>query len=144
MNKPDQPWLTEPNYAHWVNEQTGLQCILSRHPNALFWAGYVGVDANNPLYQKDYCTVEIGSMWVHKGLTNSSFGLPHMWDCQDVQMLEDKGLWYFGFDAGHLFDYQPHRADSRPPMSCETYRTYEYMRENCNALALKIFEESKK
>lgn len=62
------PWNNEPDKAQWVDDATGLDCLIVRnHGGAL--CGYVGVPEGHPAYGKDYDTVDV---LVHGGLTFAS------------------------------------------------------------------------
>ncbi len=51
------PWQREPDKVQWVDEATGLDCLVVRGPSGAL-IGYVGVPESNPLHGIDYsgCT----------------------------------------------------------------------------------------
>lgn len=51
------PWQEEPDKAQWVDEATGLDCLIVRGPSGAL-CGYVGVPESHPWHGKDYgaCT----------------------------------------------------------------------------------------
>lgn len=46
------PWLTEPDRMVWVDEATGLDCMILRAPVTGALCGYVGVPPGHPLHGK--------------------------------------------------------------------------------------------
>ena len=56
---PEGPWKDEPDYQHWVDEKTGLDCLIVRQPSGGHLCGYVGIPKNHPLYGIGYgdCTL---------------------------------------------------------------------------------------
>jgi hypothetical protein len=66
-------WNSEPDKIQWVDEATGLDCLMHRGPGG-FWCGYVGVAEGHPAFGKDYDSVGVE---VHGGLTYADF-------CQDT------------------------------------------------------------
>lgn len=76
------PWTTEPDKAQWIDQATGLDCLIVRGPSGAL-CGYVGVPDTHPLHGISYG----GDGWedesspertleVHGGLTYSA-------SCQD-------------------------------------------------------------
>jgi hypothetical protein len=53
----DGAWQAEPDKVQWVDEATGLDCLIVRGPSGAL-CGYVGVPESHPLHGKDYsgCT----------------------------------------------------------------------------------------
>lgn len=47
-------WEHEPDKAVWVDEETGLDCMIFRHPDAGHLCGYVGVPPDHPYHGIDY------------------------------------------------------------------------------------------
>lgn len=52
--KSNGQWKDEPDKLQWIDEKTGLDCLIVRNPNALNLCGYVGVPKTHPLYKKGY------------------------------------------------------------------------------------------
>jgi hypothetical protein len=69
---------------------SGLECMTQLSPVGIP-CGYVAVPESHPDYGKHYDDME--DIEVHGGLTFSGY-----WEnlCD--------GLWYFGFDCGHVYD----------------------------------------
>lgn len=80
------PWDAEPDKVQWVDEVTGLDCLIVRGPLGS-WCGYVGVPEGHPFFGIDYsrCTQTPGCgesycnhtpehiASVHGGLTYADF-----------------------------------------------------------------------
>lgn len=47
------PWSEEPDKKQWVDEETGLPCLIVRNPSGAL-CGYVGVSAGHPMFEKNY------------------------------------------------------------------------------------------
>ncbi len=101
------PWQDEPDKAVWVDEATGLDCMIVRnHWGAL--CGYVGVGPDHPYHGLDYqtCPAE-----VHGGLTFattcSETEDPSHFICHIPQPGRPHNVWWFGFDCSHAFDLSP-------------------------------------
>ena len=119
---PDGPWKDEPDKVQWVDETTGLDCLILRNR----WGnlcGYVGVPETHPWYGKSYskcmeegCEKEYcydhapeSLVEVHGGLTFSDFCHEGRGDdaiCH-VPYEGRPEVYWFGFDCGHAFDLQP-------------------------------------
>lgn len=132
---PDRPW--EQEYKHpeeWVDKGTGYTCTILRHPTLGHLCGYVGIPKGHRCSGLGYPYVY--DIEVHGGLTYSE---------EDAA----RGLYVFGFDAGHDGDYSPGLALTLMKVTGEfglggqrgTYRTWAYMKEEvlslCNQLKLK-------
>lgn len=51
---PDGPWKEEPDRISWVDEKTGYNCLIRRHPYVGSLCGYVGVKMDHPFYGKHF------------------------------------------------------------------------------------------
>lgn len=151
------PWNDEPDKAQWVDEATGYDCLIIRHPARGNLNGYVAVPAGHPAYGMGYDAVEVD---VHGGLTYAEFG-----DFEPVEpgavMLARDGIllrhpepgrsadvWWFGFDCHHAFDLAP-TFQARmsalpgmpPPVSylrADVYRTFDYVKAEIESLARQL------
>jgi hypothetical protein len=121
------PWVDEHDKVQFLDEETGLPCIIKRGPMGA-WCGYVGVSEGHPAYKKHYDEVhdmfpdwdEEGHLEVHGGLTFAGPCQPHdLGDevhaiCHVVEDGEDDHVWWLGFDCAHGWDLMPHvRAANR-------------------------------
>ena len=65
----DGPWQSEPDKIQWLDEATGLPCLIVRGPVGAL-CGYVGVPEGHPHFEQKYDDVDVR---VHGGLTFASF-----------------------------------------------------------------------
>lgn len=122
----DGPWQNEPDKAQWMDEETGLPCLIVRQGHSGHLCGYVGVPEGHPLYKVGYwdCPAKCGKekyadggdncthdhpdslVDVHGGLTFASL-------CQEDKDRgvchtpgpgEPEHVWWFGFDCAHSGD----------------------------------------
>lgn len=101
------PWLWdgEPDKAQWVDEATGLDCLLVRGPMGAL-CGYVGVDRTHTAYGKDYDDMDV---YVHGGLTFANRcdeANPHG-ICHIPLKGRPADIWWLGFDCSHGWDIIP-------------------------------------
>lgn len=129
------PWTDEPDKAQWIDEATGLDCLIVRGPSGAL-CGYVGVPELHPAYGKDYDTVPVD---CHGGLTfadkcrpveDPSTGICHL-----SQHAANKNVWWLGFDCAHLYDFMPGYG-FRGYM--DTYRNFGYVKRECEQLASQL------
>ena len=153
------PWKNEPDKEQWVDEETGLPCLIKRNRLGAL-CGYVGIDLSHRLYGKhynecihpdcsheDYCDyhkrVE-GRLSVHGGLTYSDFcmeGDEAKTICHVPEPGEPEPLWWLGFDCAHSGDYCPHDSlMGYPKRAYESYRDLAYVKSECTSLAKQIAE----
>lgn len=133
----DGPWKDEPDKAHWVDETTGLDCLIVRNRSGAL-CGYVGVPKNHPYYKKDYDQIEC--LEVHHGLTFSdtcsdvedeSIGI-----CHPKSGSANEEVWWLGFDCGHADDVIPTYSWSFGFKSI--YRDFNYVKSEVENLARQL------
>jgi hypothetical protein len=133
--KPEGPWSTEPDKVQWVDEETGLPCIIRRNDSMGFWCGYVGVPRSHPYFEKEYGEVDVE---VHGGLTFSdrcsASEDPHD-ICHVVEEGEDDEVWWLGFDCGHYRDASPYMGKIYRE---DIYRDQAYVMSECASLAKQL------
>lgn len=150
------PWLDEPDKVQFVDEATGLDCLLHRNPTGA-WCGYVGVAEGHPFFGRGYSECALpepcasAGDWcehtayarteVHGGLTYSGF-------CQDTDD-ESKGIchvpepgrphrvWWLGFDCAHAWDLIPGYQFRPGP---DVYRDRTYVENEVRGLARQLAE----
>lgn len=155
----DGPWNDEPDKAQWIDEATGLDCLIVRGPSGAL-CGYVGVPPEHPWHGLDYgqhfdvpCADRESDSYcyghghrpdelvkVHGGLTFASscaenapegYGICHV-----LAPGRPADVWWFGFDCAHAWDVSPkydhHFVDD------ETYRTVDYVEGECANLARQL------
>ncbi len=149
------PWKWEPDKIQWVDDATGLDCLMHRQPNSGHWCGYVGVSEGHPYFgigysdctktppcEESYCG-HSPDVDVHGGLTYAEF-------CQDTDD-ESRGIchvplpgrphkvWWLGFDCWHSGDLAPNdRNDAPSSWRSGTYKTRRYVENECTSLARQI------
>lgn len=145
FNKSDWPdglWKSEPDKIQWQDAATGLPCLAKRNFYGA-WCGYVGVDANHPLYGQHY---DVPKVEVHGRLTyadSCQTDLPkEKAICHVPSEGETDDIWWFGFDCVHSTDFMP--ADPIPPdpipptINYGRYRTLYYVIAECRSLAIQL------
>lgn len=132
----DGPWNDEPDKANWVDESTGLDCMIVRNPFGAL-CGYVGVDSSHRFFGEDYD--KHYDLECHGGLTYSE-------DCQEggvVCHVPEPGrpekIWWFGFDCLHVDDFAP--CDIGMCLNTATYKTFEYVKAQVTSLAGQIADQ---
>lgn len=117
---PRGEWDNEPDKIQWVDEATGLDCLIHRHPRLGHLCGYVGVPSSHPLHGLDYNDAYDvlrptgDDEWPNTGHGDITYAAA----CQDTDD-ESKGIchvpepgrphdvWWFGFDCAHSGDLSP-------------------------------------
>lgn len=139
------PWQDEPDKIQWIDEATGFDCLMVRHPTSGHWCGYAGIAAGHPLHGIDYGNApNVGD--VHGGLTFSDFCAHTDDESRHVCHVPEPGrpdrVWWFGFDCAHLYDLAPARharevatgwADPQ-----DAYRARHYVERQVAALAAEL------
>lgn len=140
------PWALEPDKAQWIDEETGLQCLMVRNGLGSL-CGYVGIPQGHSAHGKDYDNVEIT---IHGGLTYSQesqeSGDPALGVCHVSSSDQAESLWWLGFDCAHAGDVSP-RHDNEMRMLTEIfersrggdqYRDAEYVVQQVTSLARQL------
>lgn len=109
-------WCHEPDKVSWVDEATGLDCLIVRSQVMGALCGYVGLPPGHDLYGRYYD--EIHAIECHGGLTFSDRCQPTMSPAVGVCHIPQDGrpvdVWWLGFDCGHAWDLcPPHEARMR-------------------------------
>lgn len=105
------PWKNEPDRVSWVDPNTGYHCLVRRNNKfSGVFCGYVAVENKHPYYGHSYSDndYEIASkIRVHGGITyaNPCRGDGESGICHLTK--DDDSAWWFGFDCGHSWDFQP-------------------------------------
>ena len=137
---PAGPWDNEPDKVQWVDEATGLDCLIHRGPAGAL-CGYVGVPPEHPLHGKDY---EIPDIEVHGGLTYADACQENASEGHGICHIPEPGrpadVWWFGFDTAHCGDYCPRYDGDKSPRTRGnlTYRTIGYVKAECASLAKQL------
>lgn len=153
------PWQQEPDKVQWPDEVTGLPCLAVRNEVLGHWCGYVGVARDHPLYRAKRTARRVEKLSVHGGVTFAAAcdtsGDESRWVCHVPDPGEPDHVWWFGFHCGEIYDLSPgHVATMAEVASLSpipvprrireamaslyasgTYKTLDYVREECADLA---------
>ena len=105
------PWVDEPDKVVWVDEVTGLDCMIHRNQAGAL-CGYVGVGPDHPWHGKSYSEVEAtGQVDVHGTLTYSDKCNEKATEANGICHVPAPGrehnIWWLGFDCAHQMDVIP-------------------------------------
>lgn len=140
------PWQDEPDKVQWIDEATGLDCLIVRNRVGSL-CGYVGLPESHPLHGKDFMGENAPDVEVHGGLTFSSFCMEHGDESRSICHVPEPGrpdrIWWFGFDCSHAGDYDPRKeADYRDRGLIfeirSAYRDIGYVRSEVESLAAQL------
>lgn len=141
----DGPWQDEPDKRQWLDETTGLPCLIVRHKRGGHLCGYVGVPKDHPYHGKHYDADGI-DVDVHGGLTFASacsHGDEASTVCHRVEDGEDDNVWWLGFDTAHLGDLSPGYATFQRGLDDgSSYRDFTYVQRECERLAKQLIGKS--
>ena len=161
----DGPWNDEADKVAWVDEETGLGCIMLRQKDGTI-SGYVSVGPEHPMFGYEADAVPVGvSTSVHGGITygkacevnrfaREAWGKPRkerytvchttyvrtVQDYRTVQTTKDEfheDLWWLGFDTAHPGDLVPN-ARYGEGRKGDVYRDQSFVYSNCVELARKL------
>lgn len=137
-NWQDGEWMSEPDKAHWIDEGTGLDCLIVRGPSGAL-CGYVGVPADHPCYGRDYDSVGVS---VHWGLTFADKCAPDADEARHICHPKDgaanEHVWWLGFDCAHSGDLCPAYQDNRIFGGLDTYRRFSWVKGETESLASQL------
>jgi|SRR5205809_80872 len=130
------PWQEEPDKFNWIDETTGLDCMIVRNIELGNLCGYVGVPLNSKLANIDYNDLDID---IHGGLTYSN-------KCQGLICHDStKEVYWFGFDCAHYNDlipkfleYTTHNKSYFSLFNNSTYRDFNYVKTQVIYLAQQL------
>lgn len=152
-----KPWENEPNQRAWIDEETGLRCMILRTPLTGTLCGYVRLPRGHKFTRRGnyssrrsrrYSQYGDGLMRlsVHGGIT--FHGRPRRLTGGNV-----RGTW-IGFDCAHYMDYMPNLDFILPPFIGRlsgngdmakhskaingTYRTFDYVTKEVEHLARQV------
>jgi len=102
------PWRDEPDKMQWIDEPTGLDCLIVRNWRMGNLCGYVGVPPGHRLHGRDCNDVDAE---VHGGLTFANScdedAPPERGICHVPEPGRPADVWRFGFDCAHFRDLVP-------------------------------------
>lgn len=106
-------WTSEPDKAVWIDEETGLDCLIVRNRMGAL-CGYVGVPKGHPAHGAEYDNVRLTDDEypdVHGGLTFSGACQPVTDHSTGICHIPQEGrpdnVWWLGFDCAHSMDIVP-------------------------------------
>lgn len=137
----DGPWVEEPDKAQWVDEATGLDCLIVRNPRAGHLCGYVGVPPGHPWHGVSRHEIIVV---VHDCLSFSDFCQEGAENSPSVCHVPEPGrpekVWWLGFAAAGFMDAQPTAEAVLATIGITDlgpvyYRTFDYVRDEVASLA---------
>jgi hypothetical protein len=143
---PGGPWDTEPDKAQWVDEATGLDCLVLRHARYGNLCGYVGLPPGHPLHERGPFGLDLE---VHGGVNYAAYCQEGAEDGYGICHVPGPGrpehVWWLGFDCGHGWDFQPSMEAhlkslgiDLQPLREAPYRTFEYVTGEVTGLAQQL------
>lgn len=150
-------WQDEPDKMQFLDEETGLPCLIVRAEVTGALCGYVGVSPGHPWYEEGYSGEVECELEVHGGLTFSSFceeeAPPDKGICHIVEKGEEGRVWWFGFDCAHCWDVTPAMSarlrnsglpdlPNPPSLPQTTYKTVAFVKGEIRELAKQLKEKS--
>ena len=154
---PRGPWDNEPDKLQWIDEATGLPCMIDRKELGIF-CGYVGVPESHPWHGKhyshplgactEYCSEDVHSchcidakLEAHGGVNFSDHCSPDATEssgvCHIVEPGDADNIWWFGFDCAHAGDLCPGSFSLRF-LQDGIYRDLSYVRAEVTHLAAQL------
>ena len=139
---PRGPWDDEPDKIQWIDDITGLPCLIHRNRMGAL-CGYVGVPEDHPVYKKHY---DEHHFTVHGGLTYGDLCAegddPSIGICHIPEPGEPDNVYWLGFDCGHLGDLSPNFENIVYPgeFPKDVYRDVGYVKQECTQLAVQLKE----
>lgn len=139
-------WKAEPDKAQWIDDKTGLDCLIIRGPSGAL-CGYVGVPESNQFFDIDYDSVrgdtfEDGYPDVHGGLTFSDRCRPSDDESRGIchaGNIANKMVWWLGFDCAHSGDLCPkYDSEYSDHYTGESYRNLNYVKRQVEGLATQV------
>ena len=116
------PWDNEADKIAWIDERTGIPCIILRQTNGTL-SGYAAVEPGHPLYGYNHDAIPSELRVVSHGGLNYAEAcnqtMPEAISVCHVEPLkrphsdmpdrfaDDGDLWWFGFDTDHAYDFVP-------------------------------------
>ena len=139
MNDAEGEWTNEPDRKHWVDQATGLDCLIVRNRLGAL-CGYVGVPEGHPYYGKDYNDDALCGVDVHGGLTYSDHCRGDI--CHTPEEAANEPVWWLGFDCAHAGDLCPKLTGSAALSALSAlggaYRNMPYVESECRDLAKQL------
>lgn len=137
----------EPDKAQWIDQATGLDCLINRGPSGAL-CGYVGVPEGHRLYGVDYDNVRVNNP-ENDGYPDVHWGLTYADRCQPSEdpsrgichtgEVANKNVWWLGFDCAHSGDICPsYMGDDDFWVDRSSYKDFNFVRTEVEVLAKQI------
>lgn len=125
-----EPWVTEPDFATWMDDTTGLRCFAKRNGIGC-WCGYVTYDG--------VLSDDQDSFSVHGGVTYHETQTP-----TKLAVKFERGQRCIGFDCGHNADFWPGYAarhgNDVSLFAGSTYKNLKYVISETEKLAKQVHQ----
>jgi hypothetical protein len=144
VNKSEWPeegeWNDEPDKAHWIDKDTGLDCLIVRGPSGAL-CGYVGIPETHRYFGKGYDEVD-NHIECHGGLTfadlcrdskDESKGV-----CHPKEGCANEEVWWLGFDCAHSGDVMPKYDRYNYDEYYSSYKSFQYVKGEVESLAKQL------
>jgi hypothetical protein len=136
-------WDSEPDRKHWIDAESGLDCLIIRNELGRKGAlcGYVGVPKGHPWHGKDHDDIDAD---VHGGLTFAAACGGKICHDEKIETVANADVWWLGFDCAHAGDFVPGLAQLKQlldPLAGPrffkntTYKNFAYVEAECRSLA---------
>lgn len=141
----DGPWKGELDKAVWTDPATGLDCMHRRCADGGYLCGYVAVEPGHPLFGFTHNAIPwVLGVTAHTGLVESglcAYGREDEVMCHVPSEGRPHDVWWFGFKCNDSGDHLPAgTAYARSADKSGIYRTADYVRGECERLALRLAE----
>lgn len=150
-NWDDGPWKTEPDKAQWIDDKTGLDCLIVRNCVGTL-CGYVGLPPSHELHGKEYYEAQDinDNICVHGDLTFANKCRPHGDEESEgichTGDVANKDVWWLGFDCNHCDDFAPQNTGFAKEfggpfneiVKYGEYRDFEYVKAETELLASQL------
>lgn len=131
------PWQEEPDRCYWIDEATGLDCLIVRASTHGGLCGYVGVTKGHPAFMQGYNEVEAD---VHGGLTYGNVCDEDGHICHVPREGREANVYWLGFDCAHSGDISPSYMRKGGYIDPDaTYKSLEYVTTEVNDLAKQLY-----
>ena len=149
------PWDNEADKIAWIDERTGIPCIILRQTNGTL-SGYAAVEPGHPLYGYNHDAIPSELRVVSHGGLNYAEAcnqtMPEAISVCHVEPLkrphsdmpdrfaDDGDLWWFGFDTNHAYDFVPNERipEGQRIHDGKVYRDQAYVYRECIKLAAQL------
>lgn len=126
----EKPWTTEPNMVKWVDQTTGLTCLILRAAEMGHLCGYVRIPRHHTLYLGKRRSKAEQRIQTHGGITFTG-------EMHRQSGGKRRGRW-IGFDCAHAWDLVPELLQYRGISAENTYRDIVYVTAQVECMARQV------